>query len=111
MRIGIDALGMQSPSSRGRGIGRYARSLVSALVAADPSVEYCLYAHHGLPIGDVAESTNLEVCWLPEAATRADAIDLVAAENPDALDLLLLTSPVALFDGYQAPAKPLNGLP
>lgn len=111
MRIGIDALGMQSPSSRGRGIGRYARSLVSALVAADPSVEYLLYAHDGLPIGDVAESANLEVRWLPPAATRAEAIDLVAVENPDALDLLLLTSPFELLDGYQAPSRPLNGLP
>lgn len=111
MRIGIDALGMQSPSSRGRGIGRYTRSLVSSLIAVDPSVEYCLYAHGGLPIDDVAESANLEVCWLPEAKTRAEAIDLVAAENPDALDLLLLTSPFELLDGYQAPAKPLNGLP
>ena len=32
MRIGVDVLAMQSPGSRGRGVGRFARGLLDAMV-------------------------------------------------------------------------------
>ena len=52
VRIGIDALAIQSPYSRGRGIGRYARSLLAALLDRDRSNDYVLYTYEDLPLDE-----------------------------------------------------------
>jgi glycosyltransferase involved in cell wall biosynthesis len=110
VRLGIDMLGVQSPESRNRGIGRYARSLVESLVRLDPRHEYVLYTHQRLPIGTFPEAPNATVRPLPAGPTAERSIDALARDNPDGLDGLLLTAPFELHDDYSPPAKPLNGL-
>jgi glycosyltransferase involved in cell wall biosynthesis len=108
VRIGIDMLGVQSRESRGRGIGRYARSLVSTLIELDPASEYLLYTHPDLPTDDVPAGPNAAVRPLP-GGSAAGAIDRLARTDPDALDVLLLLSPFELFADYDPPARPLDG--
>lgn len=110
MRLGIDMLGVQSPESRGRGIGRYARSLVGAMLRRDDGHEYFLYSHRDLPTDAFPESANAEVRRFPAGTPAHRAVDDLARQNPDGLDALLLSAPFELHDGYSPPAKPLNGL-
>jgi glycosyltransferase involved in cell wall biosynthesis len=110
LRIGIDILGVQSPASRGRGIGRYARSFLTALVEQDARNEYVLYAHRGLSTSCFPSGNHARVRQLGIADDSGQAIDQLARENPDALDLLLILSPFEIGSGYDPPAKPLNGL-
>ncbi|MBX6311670.1 MAG: glycosyltransferase [Isosphaeraceae bacterium] len=110
MRIGIDMLGIQSPESRGRGIGRYSRHLAAALLALDRENEYVLYSHPGLPTEDFPRAANVTIRMLPPGPNRAEPIDRLARMNPDGLDGLLLLSPFELGEGYRPPARPLNDL-
>ncbi len=110
MRIGIDMLGVQSPLSRGRGIGRYALSLVTSLVSIDNSHEYIFYSHDSLDTDIFPSASNAIVRSLSRRESSAEAIDEVARTNPDQLDALLLLSPFELHDRYAPPAKPLNRL-
>jgi glycosyltransferase involved in cell wall biosynthesis len=109
VRIGVDMLGVQSRESRGRGIGRYARSLISTLLPLDPSVEYLLYSHPDLPTDDFPNAPNAAVRHLAPGANVAESIDRLAQVNPDGLDVLLLLSPFELHGDYDPPARPLNG--
>ena len=50
MKIGVDMLPVQSPGSRLRGVGRYGRDLVCAMIRAGGDREFVLYAHDSLPV-------------------------------------------------------------
>ena len=97
MRIGIEVFGTQT-DSRLRGIGRYSRDLVAALLARDPADEYVLYGQDGLPVDEVPAGPNAVVRLLrPDPArgetTMAHAVERLAETNPDELDVLLLLNP------------------
>ena len=112
MRIGIDMIGVQSPYSRGRGIGRYARSWVDAMTRADPGVDYVLYAHRGLPVDDLPTALNarvVEVALEHGERDLGDVVQRVASANLDRLDVLVQTSPFELFGDYATPARPPGG--
>lgn len=109
MRIGIDMLAIQSPLSRGRGIGRYSSELVSAMLRLDPSSEFLLYAHHGWPTDGFPGAPNVNVRHLPRRESAAVAIDELARSDPDRLDALLLLSPFELHADFAPPARPLRG--
>lgn len=115
MRIGIDMLAMQSPGSRLRGIGRYARGLVSALLASGGGHEYVLYFHEDYPSGDGPASPNAESRLVRvgrggRPPSRRDAISGLVAENPDRLDWLVLLNPFELCPDYAPPATPRGDL-
>ena len=61
MRIGFDMMAAQSPHHGGRGIGRYATSLVTTLLNRGDGHEYVLYVHDGLPSDIIPDSTRAEV--------------------------------------------------
>lgn len=103
MRIGIDMTGGQSPGSRRRGIGRYTLSFIDAILGLGSGHEFLLYAHDVLPRGDLPDA---EVRSIPEARYLAEGIDRLATENPDDLDVLLITSPFEFIHGYTAPPRP-----
>lgn len=114
MLIGIDMMGVQSPGSRGRGIGRLSSSVVAHLLGLDPAVDFRLYAHDGLPADDFPAAPNAEVVPLRRDPARGEArlahtMERLARENPDRLDALLILSPFELHDGYSPPARPLHG--
>jgi glycosyltransferase involved in cell wall biosynthesis len=102
-------LGAQS-ESRGRGIGRYCRGFVSALLRRDPGNEFFLYAHAGLPVDDFPSDASCAIRPLAADASPAQAVDFLARTNPDQLDVLLILSPLELHRDYAPPAKPLSGL-
>jgi glycosyltransferase involved in cell wall biosynthesis len=113
-RIGIELFGTQS-ASRNRGIGRYSRSLVAALLARDPDNDYVLYCREGLPTDQIPKAPNALVRPLrPDPAlgdpTLAHVMERLTETNPDGLDALLLLNPLELALGFDSPAKPLNGL-
>ena len=58
--------GTQS-ASRHRGIGRYSRNLVAALLARDPDNDYVLYCQDGLPTDQIPDGPQRR---RPSAATR-----------------------------------------
>jgi glycosyltransferase involved in cell wall biosynthesis len=105
-------LGLQSPDSRLRGVGRYGRNFLAALLTQDARHDYVLYAHQGLPTDQFPDAPNAEVQTLrPEPGqSLADVLDRVALTNPDGLDGLLLINPFELTPGYGPAAKPMNGL-
>jgi glycosyltransferase involved in cell wall biosynthesis len=110
VRIGIDLLGVQSPASRGRGIGRYARSLVAGLLRRGAGHEFVLYEHDGLPADDWATAgAPWRRAALPARDPRGEAFATTLGENPDAIDALLVLSPFELRDGYDPPARPPDG--
>jgi glycosyltransferase involved in cell wall biosynthesis len=115
VRIGIDMLAVQSPYSRGRGIGRYAGHLLASLLARDADHEYILYAHEGLPTDQFPASPRAEVRPLGLDSGRGernlqDVVERLARTNPDGLDWLFLVSPFEIWGGYGLPARPLGGL-
>lgn len=115
MRIGVDVLAIQSPYSAGRGIGRYSRHFLDALLALDRSNEYVLYAYDDLPRDQVPTSdrTTFRTCSRDPSRHEHNyqhLADRVARENRDRLDWLLVLSPFETWRFYGLPAKPLNGL-
>jgi glycosyltransferase involved in cell wall biosynthesis len=113
VRIGIEVLGTQT-GSRLRGIGRYSRDLITALLTRDLANEYVLYGQAGLPTDQIPKAPNAVVRLLrpdPAAgvATMAHAMERLTETNPDDIDVLLLLNPLEMTPGYDLPAKPLNG--
>ena len=45
MRIAIDLQGIQSPGSRSRGIGRYSKEIIQAMISCYPDNQYILVAN------------------------------------------------------------------
>lgn len=111
LRIGIDLLGIQSPESRGRGIGRYGRGLLDALLTVGVEHEFLLYGHHGLPVEDVPVAPNAWLRELLPARNAGESVARLAIANADQLDALLILSPFELHRGYNPPARPVDGLP
>ncbi|MBX6311669.1 MAG: glycosyltransferase [Isosphaeraceae bacterium] len=117
MRIGIDMLGVQSPGSRGRGIGRFGQNLVAAMLTRGREHEFVLYAHDGYPIDLIPSAPNVirqaTIAMEPARGDRQmrDAMERLARTNPDRVDVLLLLNPFELCPGYDPPARPLNGPP
>jgi glycosyltransferase involved in cell wall biosynthesis len=116
VRIGIDMLAVQSPDSRGRGVGRFGRNLVSALLRrGGRDHEFFLYAHDGLPVDDIPNTPHARFSLLRaemacgETSAR-DAVNRLARENPHRLDVLLLLNPFEHWPAYDPPARPLGGL-
>jgi len=114
MRVGIGPFTTQT-ASHNRGLGRYVRSLVSALLARDHDNTYVLYCPDGLTSGQLPEAPNAEIRLLrPEArhgeANLAQALTRLISTNPDAIDVFLLLTAPELGSGYALPAKPSNGL-
>src|SRR6185312_11090039 len=97
MRIGIDMLGAQS-AGRTRGVGRYTRQLASHLLAVGGRDDYVLYFHAGLPGAEAIRSLEPD-----GAGALEDSLRRLAAQNPDRLDLLLLSNPLENFHGYLPP--------
>ena len=116
MIIGIDMLGLQSPSSRMRGIGRYCFHLLQALFERHADHEYVLYRHEGLPFDGLPEPRLGRWRALPgELPTRRDApasvdMDHLAWANPDDLDVLLISSPFEWQNRYIPPTRGRNRL-
>lgn len=105
MKIGIDMLADQS-GGRARGTGRYARGLVGALLDQSGH-EFTLYYYDRLP--RQVEHVGGRSRELP----AGDSLHLSAArlvrDNPDQLDLLLLTCPLENFQGYLPPFPERRG--
>jgi glycosyltransferase involved in cell wall biosynthesis len=115
VRIGIDMLALQSPGSRGRGIGRLSRNLVCKLLERDPQNQYVLYEHEGKSNDLIPNDQRAVTRSLPLDSSRGhqslfDVVNELARENPDNLDVLLLLSPLETMEDYGPPPKPLNGL-
>lgn len=111
MRIGIDLLAAQSPHHGRRGIGRYARGLISALVARGESDgdDYVLYRRPSLmdPEIDVPEGASISWRDLPHEGRSEEAPqgDRLVRENPDELDAFLVVSPFESWAGYLPPSR------
>ena len=105
MRIGLELLGTQT-LSRHRGIGRYCRNLATALLAEGPGHEFVLLADATGPLDLLPSAFNARPRLLQPKPTIGDAIDQYARDNPDDLDLLILTSPFELEPGHNIPIKP-----
>ncbi len=108
MRIGLDAIAMQSPDHARRGIGRYARNLIAALQALPGDQEFVLYIHENMPTQWLCETPRAEVRTIavePERGDRCPSsrMDRLVRENPDDLDVLLLLSPFEPWSGYTPP--------
>lgn len=114
MRIGFDMMAAQSPHHGGRGIGRYATSLVSTLLNREDGHEYVLYVHDGLPSDVVPASPRAEVSTLAfdwrRGGTVSTGLEDLARSNPDGLEVLIITSPFEFWGGYTPPARPCRGL-
>ena len=114
MRVGIGPFTTQT-ASHNRGLGRYIRSLVSALLARDHDNHYVLYCAEGLSSDQLPKAANAEIRLLrPEPAhgeaTLVEALTRLIAANPDATDVFLLLDARESGSGYALPAKPSNGL-
>jgi glycosyltransferase involved in cell wall biosynthesis len=114
MRVGIGPFTTQT-ASHNRGLGRYIRSLVSALLARDHDNTYVLYCQEGLTSGQLPTAPNAEIRLLrPDAghgeANLVEALTRLITTNPDATDVFVLLNAREMGSGYALPAKPSNGL-
>ena len=114
MRIGIDMLAVQSPGSRGRGVGRYARQLVDSLIATERGHQFVLYAHDALPDDQIPWTPHVEFQTLRILHERGERLlrqvtTRLSEENPDRLDLLITLNPFELVPGYDAAPRSLGG--
>ncbi len=106
MRIGFDMLALQSPHHGRRGIGRYSRHLVSAMLARDDGHEYVLYAHAALPVEEFPSAPNASLrCLGGDMLTAPQRVDRLARANPDRLDALVVLSPFELWSNYSPAAR------
>jgi glycosyltransferase involved in cell wall biosynthesis len=113
VRIGVDALAIQSPFSRGRGIGRYARSLLAAILEADRTNEYILYTYEDLPRDGLPTSARTTIREVRrrhdrEEHTLQHAIERALLEDAEQLDWFLLLSPLETWQFYGLPHRPVG---
>ncbi|MFO0950168.1 MAG: glycosyltransferase family 1 protein [Isosphaeraceae bacterium] len=114
MRIGFDMLAVQSPHHGHRGIGRYSRDLVRAVLMRDDGHEYVLYAHAALPSEQIPTSPNALTRVIGPDSRRGEVrvgqyLDRLTRENPDDLDALVVLSPFEHWEGYQPPVPEPGG--
>ena len=105
MLIGIDFLGVRSRASR-------AAAFAAHLLAADPGLQYRIYAHDDGSTDALPAVPNAVIRHLGrDAISPAAAVERIAQENPDRLDLLLVLDPFSNRPGYAPPPRPLHGIP
>jgi glycosyltransferase involved in cell wall biosynthesis len=115
VRIGLDMRPLEAPLATQRAMGRYARLLVSALLARDDAREYVLYVREGLP-DHLASASPRAVVRRVGTETRRDdrtsvaGIDLVARTNPDLLDVLVVLDPFTAGSRDLPPARSADGV-
>jgi glycosyltransferase involved in cell wall biosynthesis len=113
MRVGIGPFTTQT-AGHNRGLGRYIRCLVSALLARDHDNTYVFYCQEGLTPDQLPKAANAEIRLLrPDAAhgeaNLVEALTRLIRTNPDATDVFLLVNAREVGSGYALPAKPSNG--
>ncbi len=107
MRLGVDLHAIQAPSCRGRGIGRYAKSLLRALLQDENHWDFVFYYRADLeldwddePVGDLAEWIVVE----PDPPGHADGtLQHLVQKNPHELDWLLILNPIVERRGFAIP--------
>jgi len=112
MRFGIDMLGTQS-AGRTRGVGRYTRQLVRHLLDRPADDDYFLYFYDGLPGGDERWPGRPTVRRHEGRGAGGNLrlpVQSLAQENPDQLDVLLLSCALENFQGFLPPDRPLGGM-
>ncbi len=114
MRIGVDLLAIQAPSCRGRGIGRYAKSLLRALLVEAPGWEFVFFRRADLAIDwddDLDDRVSEWVDVAPDPRGSADGtLQGVVQDNRQGLDWLLVPNPVVERRGFALP-EPVPGGP
>ncbi|WP_152052871.1 glycosyltransferase [Tautonia marina] len=115
MRIGVDVLAIQSPYSRGRGIGRYARSLLAAMLEREDEHEYILYTYEDLSRESLPTSSRTRIREVRRnhhqgEHTLQHAIERSLVEDVGALDWFLLLSPFETWEFYGLPHRPVSGI-
>jgi glycosyltransferase involved in cell wall biosynthesis len=102
-------LAVQAAHACDRGVGRYSRHLVSALLERDDGHQYFLYAHDALPADCIPDAPQAQIRSLgPEQRRHSSQIDRLARLNPDGLDVLVAVSPFELGAIYHPPARPVD---
>ncbi len=113
MRIGIDTLAIQSPYSKGRGIGRYSRSLLYALLKLTHEHQVVLYTYEDLDTEELPTSGSISIRNVrryPDEAehTLEHAVGRIVRENTDDLDWYVLLSPFETWEFFGLPPKSLQ---
>ena len=106
LAIGIDMVGVQAPGSRGRGIGRYVADLAPAVIASGAAGRVVLYFHDDLPLDPEWRETGVEMRPCGPLGQRRERLERVTRDNPEALDALIITSPL-----LEAQGEPSSGPP
>jgi glycosyltransferase involved in cell wall biosynthesis len=114
MRIGVDLQAIQAPSCQNRGIGRYAKALLRALLVEAPSWELVFYVRADLGLNwdhDLDHLVNEWVTIEPDTEGAPDGtLQRIVQRNPDGLDWLLVANPLVERDGLAIP-EPVPGGP
>ncbi len=113
MRIGVDLFALQAPSCRGRGIGRYAGSLLRALLVEAPDWDFSFYRRSDLEIdwdGDLDDRVSRWIDVGPDPKGVADGtLQQIAQDNPHELDWLLVLNPVVERRKFAIPEPVAHG--
>lgn len=111
MRIGVDMFGNQE-NNRGRGIGRYTRQLVKQMLLRFSRHEYVLYYHEGLPGSDDPWPARPAIRTVARPACqelRRSVTDYLTRENPDDLDVLVLSCAFDCHRTHLPPPRTAHG--
>jgi glycosyltransferase involved in cell wall biosynthesis len=114
MRVGLDLHAIQAPSCRGRGIGRYAKSLLRAVLAEAPSWEFVFYRYDDLELDwdpDLDARVGQWVTLPRDPVGRPDGtFQRVVQRNAEGLDWLVILNPLVERRGFAIP-EPVPGGP
>lgn len=98
MRIGVDCYPIQDPASAERGIGRYSRDLLRALLDHAPEDQFVLYLVNGMDDAGVPAAANVRIARVNPITRLNPFTDTSIAwhtnPNPDRLDAMLVLSPL-----------------
>ncbi|WP_422929457.1 glycosyltransferase family 4 protein [Singulisphaera sp. PoT] len=113
MRLGVDLHAIQAPSCRGRGIGRYAKSLLLALLHETRGWDFVFYYRADLLLDwDESQDTRF-VEWVAVEPDPDDHVDgtlqQLVQRNPHGLDWLLELNPVVERRGFAIPEPVPHG--
>jgi glycosyltransferase involved in cell wall biosynthesis len=119
MYLVIDGQALQTPDSRGRGIGRYARNLVAAITAARPHWRIEVVQNDALPAIDAAEDgsrslVHFQPPFPPDRAHREQNeqsyADWLNARRPDAILVLSCFERHALVPAFSGPRPKIHAV-